>query len=356
MIVKNEENNLKNCLSNISSFVDEIVIVDTGSTDNTKFSAIDYTDKIYDYSWLIYYNCKILFFFWCNDFSKARNYSISKASNDWILVLDADEIIEFFDRESVSKFIINKSGKIGRIERINIMETSLGINRQQEKVNRLFNKRCYQYEGIIHEQLVSINNLIIETEDIAIRVEHVGYTSQELSRTNKIYRNINLLNEAVKSNPNDPYLYYQLAKSYYISKEFEKANIFFYKALSYKIDYNLEYVMDLIETYGYSLINSGKFKEALKLKKYYKYYNSADFYFLIGHIYMNNSEFELAVENFLNCTNFNFSKVQGVNTYLAYYNIGVIYDVLGFMEKAIEYYKLCGEYKPALIRLRKQLN
>ena len=343
MIVKNEENNLNNSLLNVAPFVDEIVIVDTGSTDNTKLIASKYTDKVHDYTW-------------CNDFSKARNFSISKASNDWVLILDADEIIDSFNKESVSKFIRNMDNKIGRIERINVMETTIGINREHERINRLFNRKYYQYEGVIHEQVVSINNCLIETGDIDVLVEHLGYTTQELSRTNKLARNINLLNEAIKSKPNDPYLHYQIGKSYYVSKEYKKANIYFEKALSYKIDYNLEYVMNLIETYGYSLINSGKYKEALELKQYERYYNNADFYFLMGHIYMNNSKFGLAVENYMKCTKFKVSKVQGVNTYLAYYNIGVIYDVLGIMEKAIENYRMCGEYKPALIRLRKQLN
>lgn len=63
------------------NFVDEITIVDTGTGDNTKTIASEFTDKIYDFKW-------------CNDFSKARNFSISKASNDWILVLDADEFLQ----------------------------------------------------------------------------------------------------------------------------------------------------------------------------------------------------------------------------------------------------------------------
>lgn len=343
MIVKNEESNLGNCLQNIQPLVDEIVIVDTGSSDNTKLIASKFTDKIYD-------------FIWCKDFSKARNYSISKASNDWVLVLDADEFIYSFDRESVSKFTAKESTKIGRIERVNITETPFGVNRQLERINRLFNRKYYQYEGIIHEQIVSINNVLMESEEISIGVEHIGYTNQELNRTNKIYRNIILLNESLKSNSYDPYLYYQLGKSYFVLKEYEKAIGYFNKALSCNIDYRLEYVEDLIETYGYSLINGGKYEEALKLKEYEKYYNNADFYFLMGHIFMNNGKFDLAVESFLKSTQFKFSKVQGINTYLGYYNIGVIHDVLGFREEAIAYYKLCGDYKPASDRIKKQFN
>ena len=79
MIVKTEELVLGRCLDSVKKLVDEIVIVDTGSTDNTKNIAKEYTDKIYD-------------FIWNDDFSAARNYSFSKGTKDFILWLDADDI------------------------------------------------------------------------------------------------------------------------------------------------------------------------------------------------------------------------------------------------------------------------
>lgn len=85
MIVKNEESCLARALESVKDF-DEIVIVDTGSTDNTKEIAKKYTDKIYDFEW-------------CDDFSKARNFAADKCSGDWILSLDADhELISSVDK------------------------------------------------------------------------------------------------------------------------------------------------------------------------------------------------------------------------------------------------------------------
>ena len=80
MIVKNEEEVLDNCLSSISDVVDEIIIVDTGSTDSTKSICKKFTDKIFDFKW-------------CDDFSKARNFAFSKASCEYIMWLDADDIV-----------------------------------------------------------------------------------------------------------------------------------------------------------------------------------------------------------------------------------------------------------------------
>ncbi len=94
MIVKDEEQNLAKCLLNLKPIIDEIIVVDTGSTDRTRDIALAFGSKVYDLDW-------------SNDFSKARNYSISKASGDWIFVMDADEIISHQDYEVLKK-IVNK--------------------------------------------------------------------------------------------------------------------------------------------------------------------------------------------------------------------------------------------------------
>lgn len=345
MIVKNECKNLRSCLSKIVDFVDEIIIVDTGSTDSTKNIASEFTDKIYDFKW-------------CNDFSKARNFSISKASNNWILVLDADEFVIDFSRDNIYEFINDflNENNVGRIQRVNIMDGGDGKEKYMEKVNRLFNRNYFHYEGIIHEQIVALNGKTYKADIIGITVEHIGYTKEVLNRTDKIKRNINLLEEAVKNDLEDPYLYFQLGKSYYIMKDYKTSALYFEKALTFELDFRLEYVESLIETYGYSLINSGRYSDALILENCFEFYSKfADFHFLMGMIYMNNAKFEQAVDSFLECTKFLCSKVEGITTYSSYYNIGVIYEVLGFIEEAIKYYNMCGDYEPAVKRLAENL-
>lgn len=325
MIVKNEEQNLKKCLSKAKLLVDEIIIVDTGSIDNTKKIASEFTDKVYEFKW-------------CNDFSIARNFSISKATNDWILVLDADEIIESFEKEDILDFINTKDNMktVGRIKRINIIEDSLGTKKGEERISRLFNKKYFNYEGTIHEQVTHIEKELYNIMSVDITVNHIGYTKEELNRTNKLDRNIDLLNKAIEDNPKDPYLYYQLGKSYYTLKNYEKSCGYFEKTLLFSLDYKLEYVEDLIETYGYGLINSEKFCKAMIIEKYAKYYNSkADYNFLMGIIYMNNAKFNLAIQSFLKCTEYEDGKMEGINTYLPNYNIGVIFECLGYRDEAI---------------------
>lgn len=341
MIVKNEEETLEACLKSATEIVSEIIVVDTGSTDKTKEIAYKFTDKVYDFKW-------------CNDFSKARNFSLSKATNDYVLILDADEVINNYDVESIRQFCKSGNEKIvGRIKRINEYEDNYGEKKYIERVNRLFNKSYYLYEGIIHEQVVSKFKGKYSTENINLVANHIGYSQEVLKRTNKIQRNIELLKEALKANKRDSYIHYQLGKSYFMGKDYKNAYNSFSEALPLIDNYNYEYAEDLIESYGYTLINLNLFKEALQLLEYEKYYkNYPDFSFLLGLIYMNNGNFKEAVERFLRCTEFDDGKFEGITSFLPYYNIGVIYECLGFMEEANKYYKSCGKYTPAKIRIK----
>ena len=92
MIVKNEEKHLARCLHSVKPVVDEIVIVDTGSTDRTKEIGVAFGAHVADFPWV-------------DDFSKARNFALSQASGDWILVLDADEILSARDHDKFRKLI-----------------------------------------------------------------------------------------------------------------------------------------------------------------------------------------------------------------------------------------------------------
>jgi glycosyltransferase involved in cell wall biosynthesis len=341
MIVKNEEKNLEKCLNSVCEYIEDIIIVDTGSTDTTKEIAKKYTNKVYDFEW-------------CNDFSKARNFSISKASNDWVLILDADEVIYKFNKEEIRKLIHSNSKIVGRIKRINPFEDGEEIKKYIERVNRLFNKNYFQYEGIIHEQVVSKDGNKYNMNPIEIEANHIGYLNEVINGTNKLERNINLLIDAIKNNPIDPYLHYQIGKSYYRKKDYNKAYDSFSKSVELCTEFKFEYTEDLIESYGYALLKCEKYTEAIKLNKYKNYYgNSPDYNFVMGLIYMNNGNFQESVEYFEKCIGEKEGKIEGINSYQPNYNIGVIYEALGFKSEAFNYYSQCSNYPIAEERIKK---
>lgn len=339
MIVKNEEENLEKCLNAINNYNFEFVIVDTGSSDNTKMVAKKYTDYVYDYKW--------------NDnFSDARNYAISKIKTEYVLILDADEVLTYIDYDKLIKCIENNKDKVGRIERDNEFVREGKQYVSKERVNRLFSKDKYKYEGSIHEQIVSINGSKYETYNLPIKFSHSGYSNEEIDRKDKIKRNLEMLLLELEENPNDPYLLYQLGKSYYMEKSYQEAEGYFIKALGYDLDVRLEYVQDLVESYGYTLIENKKYEKALDLLGIYNEFKiSADFVFLIGIIYMNNGMFNEAINEFNKCLKYKKCKMNGVNSYLACYNIGIIYECIGNRKLAEKYYKKCGSYEPAIDRI-----
>lgn len=98
MIVKNEEDVLARCLDTVKDIVDEIIIVDTGSVDTTKEIAKEYTDKIYNFKWI-------------DDFASARNFAFSKATKEYIMWLDADDIILEQDRNKLKDLKEKLNGK-----------------------------------------------------------------------------------------------------------------------------------------------------------------------------------------------------------------------------------------------------
>ena len=342
MIVKNEQEVLEKCLRSAVAFVDEIVIVDTGSSDNTKQIAQKFTDKILDFTW-------------CNDFSKARNYSISKAENDWVLILDADETIVNWDNALVERHMKSNADTVGKIKIINLIDDiNGGEKRTIDYVSRFFNKNIFQFEGIVHEQIIRKDGSSHNREIIGISVEHIGYTNKLLKSKDKVERNIQLLQSAISLNEKDSYLYYQLGKSYYLKREYIKTIEAFSKALDYSSDNCREHLEDILITYGYCLLNIGKYSDALELETYIPCFDaSPDFHFIMGLVYMNNGMFQKAVERFFACLDKDEGRVEGVNSYMANYNIGVIYECLGYKEDAIAYYKKCGDYEPALLRIEK---
>lgn len=369
MIAKNEEQNIARCLECLALYGFELIVVDTGSSDRTKEIAGRYTDKVYEFPWR-------------DDFAAAKNFAVSKASNEIVMVVDADEFLEPVGQQELRKLqrmTEEKPDAVGRVCRRNVFERDGERRENDEWINRIFSKKRFFYEGRIHEQVTAREGGDYETYRTGLSFLHTGYDLPREQRKEKAARNIHLLkqelarlgwdaestSEAVAGQSQEgdgqvktgqepgaagqiPYLLYQLGKSYYMDGDYEEACIWFSRGLSYDLNPKLEYVIDMVETYGYALINSGQAQTALFFENIYdEFGNSADFQFLMGLIYMNNERFEEAVAEFLKAAGHTECRGQGTNSYLAYYNIGVIYECLGERDKAKLYYKKCGEYEKA---------
>ena len=153
MIVKNEEKVLARCLDSIVDLMDEIIIVDTGSTDATKKIAAGYTNKIYDFEWI-------------GDFAAARNFAFSKASMEYIYSADADEVLDGENREAFRRLKETLLPEIDMVQMYYANQLAHGTiyNFDRELRPKLFKRlRTFQWQGAIHEQ-VGLNPVIYDSE------------------------------------------------------------------------------------------------------------------------------------------------------------------------------------------------
>ena len=345
IITKNECENLKKCLQALKPYDLEIVVVDTGSTDGTLKMVREYTDAVFEFSW-------------CDDFAKAKNFAISKAKNDRVLVLDSDEYVTAFDVSGLEHQLIWYPEWIGRIKRCNQIKYGAETRIGTEYINRLFDRRLFHYKGRVHEQLVWISGAYagtgegICTYETGICIDHSGYLLSGDQKNEKIKRNIVLLQHMLREQGDDPYILYQLGKSYYMGAQYVDACAYFEKALTFDLDEHLEYVIDMVETYGYALLNAGRAADALGYEGLCDAFGkTSDFRFLMGLIYMNNELFSQAVESFMRAVELGNAKMMGTDSYLAYYNAGVIMECLDHTSEAMEFYGKAGGYAQAEARL-----
>lgn len=343
VIMKNEEKHMESFLSAITGLMGdypyEIVLVDTGSTDSTLAIAEKYTDKIFHFQWI-------------GDFSAARNYSLSCASNDWILVLDCDEYLQSID-PSVLQIMTERYPKaVGMLSRRNHYEMNGTDSVYTDDVERFFNRKYFHYEDIIHEQVRALDGTPYERISIPVEVEHCGYAGTYEDLVKKAERNNELLLKMLEENPSDPYLYFQIGQSYNMIRDDEKACYYYGKGLEFEVDPKAEYAQMMVIGYGYALLHLERYEEALQFQNIYdEFAFSADFVCLMGLIYLRTGKIVQAMTEFLKATTFETARTEGANSFIPYYNMGCINEVLGDTQNALALYRKCGNFKPALERI-----
>lgn len=288
MMMKNEEIYLDKTLKALQPLMkdinSELVILDTGSSDSSVEIAKKYTDKVF-------------FANWNDNFAEMRNISISYASGDWVLILDADEELTNYDKlkEFFNSFL-HKKYNSASITLKNILSQDEKVYSIAPLIRMFKNYGGFRYEGAIHEQPIFKKPIY---NDIAM-FDHYGYLFEnEEVKQLKDSRNKKILLEEIKDKPLDPYTNYQLGKNYIISSDYEDA--IYYMEKSYELYTKFNYVpifvtLDLASVY----IDLGEFDKCEKLCiKYIKQDNkNIDIYYYLATCQKQLSKYKQSIENF----------------------------------------------------------
>ncbi len=341
MIVKDESKNIEKCIDSVKKHigdcVDEFVVVDTGSKDNT----VEILEKL---------KCSIYNFEWCNDFSKARNFSVSKAKNDWILFLDADEYIENINIDEIKQFLKeNNEKRLGIIDLQNIQDD--GLIASGGIAIRIFNRKQYTFEGKIHESVVAKNDIKQTTKTFNFTVIHTGYTDEALAKSNKVEIYKKMIEEELLEKPNDSQLIMQLGSCYRGTGELNKA-VECYEKIVFNTDCIKSSIYDMtVVEYIKTLIQLEQYSVAKVCENLWDLCSHDDNYvYLMGYVYVHLGELENAVDCFLNCVN--RTGATRVDKRLSYIPLGSILEQLGDLEQALICYKAVGTYDNAHLKVK----
>ncbi len=256
MIVKDEEEMLPRCLAAVAPAVDEIVIVDTGSTDRTIEIAHEWGANVIEKEWT-------------GSFSDARNVSFDAATGDWIVYLDADEVLVPEDVDRLRSL----TGCTWR-EAFYLVETSytgeLGdgaaITNNALRVFR--NRPHYRFTGRLHEQIA--HNLPLyaagRVEQSSVRIEHYGYLGAVRDAKEKSRRNLELLKAQQAESPTDAFLHFNLGTEYSVIGDYGSALTEFEQAWSLvksQSQEDREYVPSLLQRLVTALRHCGRPAEAI---------------------------------------------------------------------------------------------
>ena len=319
LIVKDEARCLARCLRSVQGVVNEIVVVDTGSADDTVRIARECQARVIDFAWR-------------DDFAAARNFALAQTTGDWILVLDADEHASPALAAEIPGFI-GAGPAIGRLRIVSDFRRNNQTLRSQSLVSRLFPRGAH-FEGRIHEQLISP----LPRQDLRGELWHDGYLEPSKSS-----RNVRLLERELERSPDNVYLRFQLALEYTSLDQTAKALSCLRRAYA-GLRTDEPFAPNLVVDYLYALRELNHFEEGLRVIEQAERFcqDLPDFHLVCGLFYLQLARSNPAQyigylpnveQRFRRCLALgetaHYKSVAGTGSFLAYYNLGALYHAFG---------------------------
>ncbi|WNC14462.1 glycosyltransferase [Brevibacillus brevis] len=349
LIVKNEEECIERCLSSLQGKVDEIIVVDTGSTDRTLEIMKAFEVNVYKFNWI-------------NDFSAARNYSLDKATGDWIFFIDADEELKTPDQKHLGELIHPYDSDIYVLKLLNL----LGSEDNPSDVSRLNVMRIFRnlpenrFQGKIHEQVL-FEGREVKIKQIEAEIIHHGYLEEVRNRKSKFERNVALLEKELKENPNDGFHWFNMGMEYLVDSDKRKALNCFQRSYELSNRSNA-YFSRLLRNLAVCYLEESQIieghnicQEAITL-----YPDYTDIWYIKGLLLQSQSDYDQAIEMFEHALmlgdTIKYWSDHGTGSYKAIFKLGEIFLAQGKIEQGIAVYEMGAEAYPQVFAFYPELS
>jgi glycosyltransferase involved in cell wall biosynthesis len=329
MIVKNEAENLPRCLASVESLVDEMIVLDTGSTDGT----VELARSL---------GAQVEHFAWCDDFSQARNVALEYVTGDWVLVLDADEVLRSESIAAIKRLIDRPEVLV-----INLIRQEIGaVQSPYSLVSRLFRRhKGVYFQRPYHAMIDDSVEALLKTEPSwqilqldTCAIDHYGYTLEAIASQGKHAKARKMMEGFLAKHPDDAYVCSKLGALYIEMGEVDRGINLLNRGLQSKnIDPNTTYELHyhLAETY----------QKQQQLQRAFDCYQTAIAQPILPQLKLgalNNLATLLQDNDQLVEAEALYQEVLAIdpNLAIAHYNLGILYRLQNNFVSAIEHYEI----------------
>ncbi len=331
MIVRDEQEHLPRCLESVRDAVDEIVIVNTGSSDRS----VEIAER---------FGARVLHEEWKGDFAAPRNTGLDAATGDWILVLDADE--ELIDGARL-RDLLHEDGIEGYcLREVNFIGEERGIESVVNSAFRLFrNRPAYRYSGALHEQIMGT----VDPEGgrvtrfVGIEIHHYGYLEPTSRARQKTDRNMAIVMEEIARKPDDSFTLFNAGVEFQRIGRFEEALDYFSRSFRALDSLKAYYASLLLRNIVATLNAMERWDEALDVlaDALSAYPDFTDLHYLQGQIHASRREYRAAVQSFRRAIDLGdhggdrYLAQAGMGSFYSWHALGTLFEMMGDAHEAV---------------------
>ncbi|MBU9713333.1 glycosyltransferase family 2 protein [Evansella tamaricis] len=347
MICKNEEKFIRQCLDSVKDFVDEIIIVDTGSTDKTMEVAKEFNPVIIEHKWN-------------NSFADARNAGLDRAKGEWILFLDADEKLNCSDTNKLRNLARDNKACAYFLRLFNLVGKNMNdCHEEQSSVLRFFrNHPNVRFQWEIHEQIGGSLQKQFPFDPMEyledISITHYGYLNDIVIEKNKMERNFSMIKRKIEEDPYNAFHHYNLAGEYMRKGSYEDALQSLKKSRSLcKTIKSVGFGFQLVRKEMVCLLKQNYLEEAYEtsIDALKLFPNSPDLHFYMGEVAYELGLYNTAINSYINAMKEkdvpkNYSRNLTISKEKAPFMLASLYERVGKKKKAIDYYERVLHHNP----------